>query len=136
MKTLRWLHTLANAAVISLCMSNSWGETQSANFEVRITLNARTNEGLCTHQLDSQASNAIVKVVCSSGQFVSIQALPNRPFLGTQGGAHQFWFSPLSGVSAGFVSEVETYIGNGTVSFFRVINLNYLDGPLEMWLSF
>ena len=136
MKYLRLLRTLASTMATSLCMLSAWGETQSANFDVRITLNTVRTQAICTHQLLSQLSNAIVKVVCSSGQFVSIEALPNRPFFGTQGGVHRYLFGPLSAIQRGPASESDPYAGTGTITSLQVINLHTLDTPLEIWVSF
>lgn len=136
MKYRRLLRIWANAAAISLCMTSAWSQTHSRSFDVRITLNTQGTQGICIHQLRSQAANAIVKVVCGSEQFVSIEAIPNRPFLGTQGGAHRFSFGSLSSIPSGLTSGSDVYGGSGTVTSLQVINLNYLDSPLEMLVSF
>ena len=140
MKPLRLLHTLASGAAISLCMANARAETQSSNFDVQITLNTPKVQGICTNQLQSQATNALVKVVCGAGQFVSIEAVPDRPFLGTHGGAHRFSFGSSSAMRLELTSGINGYIGagvgSGTVTALQVLNLNYLDGPLEMLVSF
>ena len=45
---------------------------------------------LCTSQTLSSASGALVRVVCSTGQFVSIEPVAGQPIAGTHGGAYRF----------------------------------------------
>lgn len=91
--------------------------------------------GICTSASASGATNATVRVVCSSGQFVSIEAAPGRPFAGTHGGAFRFNFGPglpLPAMAAAFNMN----IGAGTVTALRILNLNSQEAPLEMLVSF
>ncbi|MGE0332640.1 MAG: hypothetical protein AB7P37_18335 [Ramlibacter sp.] len=91
--------------------------------------------GICTSASASGATNATVRVVCSSGQFVSIEAAPGQPFAGTHGAAHRFNFGPglpLPAMAAAFGMN----IGAGTVTALRILNVNGLDAPLEMLVSF
>lgn len=91
--------------------------------------------GICTSSSASSATNATVRVVCSSGQFVSIEAAPGQPFAGTHGAAHRFNFGPglpLPAMAAAFSMN----IGAGTVTALRILNVNGLEAPLEMLVSF
>ncbi len=91
--------------------------------------------GICTSASASGSTNATVRVVCSSGQFVSIEAAPGQPFAGTHGAAHRFNFGPglpLPAMAAAFGMN----IGAGTVTALRILNVNGLDAPLEMLVSF
>jgi hypothetical protein len=60
-------------------------DTATAKFDVRITLSTEVSPGICISQSLSDALGAIVKVVCNTRQFVSIQQSPTKSFLGTVG---------------------------------------------------
>lgn len=117
----------------------------SAGFEVRIELRQSPGNTLCVSESVAAASQALVNVVCSTGQYVSIEPLPGTPFVGTHGGAFRYSFGPRStwnmtpGAASGF-SEVFT--GVGTVTSMRIVRLGGAglaeNGPssLEMLVSF
>jgi hypothetical protein len=94
------------------------------------------SSGFCTSQSLSQASNALVTVVCGTGQFVSIRPMPGRPFTGTHGGAFRYVFGP--GIVAGPTanSQLNPYIGTGTVTSLRVLDVSGQEGILEFLVSF
>ncbi|MCY1165935.1 MAG: hypothetical protein V4455_17720 [Pseudomonadota bacterium] len=95
-----------------------------------------TASDVCISKSLSEQANALVQVVCSTGQFVSISPVPGKPFLGTHGGAFRYDFvgDRLSG--AGPLDAGNPYIGTGTVTALRIYNANGSDGPLEMLVSF
>ncbi len=91
--------------------------------------------GICTSHSGGSVGGATVSVVCSSGQFVSIEALPGQPFAQTHGGAYRFSFGPglpLPALAANFSMN----IGAGTVTALRILHVNGLEAPLEMLVSF
>ena len=90
----------------------------------------------CVSQSLSDATGAIVRVVCKSGQFVSIEPRPGSPFLGVHGGAFRHYFA--SGVPADlrFLGGTDPWIGPGTVTSIRVKYLEDLDGIVEMQVGF
>ena len=63
----------------------------SASFKVNIqlsTLTPTSQAGVCISSVASQRTGAVVRVVCSSGQVVSIEAAPGTPAIaGVHGGA-------------------------------------------------
>ena len=89
----------------------------------------------------SASSNAIVRVVCGSNQFVSIEPRPGAPILGTNGGAFRFNFGPGAATPPPVFSSnnnlpANPYVGVGTVTSFRVLNLVGDMGLLEFLVSF
>ena len=101
---------------------------------------AQSPPGLCISQALSGQTNAVVRVVCGTGQFVSITANPNARFLGTHGGAPRFVLSQGSPDSQ-IVGQGRTndfYPGTGTVTYTSMLlyNVSGTDGPLEMMVTF
>jgi hypothetical protein len=91
--------------------------------------------GICTSQSASSATQAVVRVVCSTGQFVSIESSPGRPFVGTHGGAYRFNFGPGLPTPA-LASNFNLNIGAGTVTALRIVHTNGSQAPIEMLVSF
>lgn len=108
--------------------------TTTGTLAVNISLQG--NAALCTSQTLSQATNAIVRVVCGTGQFVSIEANPAKPFLGVHGGAYRFSFGPGLPRPADGYDGISPYIGAGTVTAMRILNVNGKLGPIELLVSF
>jgi hypothetical protein len=87
----------------------------------------------------SQSTNAQVRVVCSTGQFVSIEPTPGAPFAGTHGGAYRYAFGPGESSAPALVGLSNfgaARFGSGTVTAVRILNLIDSGGPLEMLVSF
>jgi hypothetical protein len=90
--------------------------------------------GICTSQTLSDQTGAIVQVVCSTGQFVSISPRPGVPFAGVHGGAFTYYFSPSSGYRlAGLGSLIP---GSGTITGYRVYTLDEYEGRIDFLVSF
>jgi hypothetical protein len=123
------------------------GGTLGANFGVAITLSnpsavaiptasatATGNaSGICISQSLSEATGAVVRVVCRNGHFVSISPRPGQRFLGTHGGAYNYYFGP------GYGAIHRTALregGTGTVTSFRVYSIEEADGLLDLLVSF
>ena len=88
---------------------------------VNITLTNPAGETtLCTSQSLSDGTGAVVKVLCSNGQFVSISPRPGAPFAGVHGGAFTYYFSPASSLRSEPLSATGPYQGVGTVTEYRV----------------
>jgi hypothetical protein len=104
-----------------------------ASFAVNINLNNPGGSGYCINQTLSQSTNAIVNVVCSTNQFVSIEPQPGKPFLGTHGGAYHFVLAPRKMLSS---DDPLWYIGVGTITTMRVIHDEGREDMLEMLVSF
>lgn len=93
------------------------GQT-SADFTVRVTLNE-----ICVSALLSAQTQAEVKVFCPTGQFVQIEAAPDKPFLGTHGGAFRFSL-PQAALPSGVVfANADPLLGSGTYASLRITNL-------------
>ena len=90
----------------------------------------------CVNESLSQQNNALVRVVCATGQFVSIEPAPGKPFLGTHGGAFRFNMGADTFTALGSSGFGNPYLGAGTVTGLRIYNANGADGPLEMLVSF
>ena len=134
-------------------MATGYAATTAGQFSVSITLTgadkssgvntaAQSAPGVCISQTLSEQTNAVVRVVCGTGQFVSITANPNSRFLGTNGGAPRFVLSQGSASSGSqIVGQARTndfYPGTGTVTFTSVLiyNVSGTDGPFEMMVTF
>lgn len=89
--------------------------------------------GICINQGLSRASGALVRVACSSGQFVGIEAIPGAGYLGVHGGAYRYSMAvPVSRAQAGEVHA----IGGGTITALRVVQAGDTDGVLQMLVTF
>lgn len=132
-----------------LCMgfAASHAVTSTGQFSVNIVLaGAGANSaqqsapGVCISQTLSEKTNALVRVVCGTRQFVSITANPNARFLGTHGGAFNYvvtagnrYSDPLQNSEVGASGF---YPGTGTVTAWRIYNANGSEELLEVLLTF
>jgi hypothetical protein len=123
---------LAVAALLSAaeCVAG----TSAATFKVNVTLQNQPQSALCTSQSLSQSTGAVVKVLCSNGQFVSISPNPGVPFAGVHGGAFTYYFSPAAGVPA--PNPGGSPQGTGTVTEYRVYSRDRDDRFVEVLVSF
>jgi hypothetical protein len=90
----------------------------------------------CVSQALSDATGAIVRVVCKSGHFVSIEPRPGSPFLGVHGGAFRYYFANGIPAHLRFLGDTNPWVGPGTVTSIRVKYLEDLDGIVEMQVGF
>ena len=116
----------------------------SGAFDVKVNLLAQPT-GICISSSLSQQTNAIVRVTCQGNQFVSIEARPGQAFVGTHGGAYRFalYRFGFSGTRPeqvdgyiGIRGAVDDWIGTGTITGLRVLNLTERDERLELLVSF
>jgi hypothetical protein len=106
-------------------------------FSVNITLapsGSTPATGICTSQTLSDRTGALVQVVCSTGQFVSISPRPGAPFPGTHGGAFAYYFSSATGAHP--TDSGDRFPGTGTITQYRVYSLDQYDGRVDMLVSF
>lgn len=109
--------------------------TTAGPVRVNVTLNNPAGQSaLCTSQSLSQSTGAVVKVLCSNGQFVSISPSPGAPFAGAHGGAFTFYFSPTAGFPA--QDSRGPLQGAGTVTEYRVYLRDEDDRFVEVLVSF
>lgn len=92
------------------------------------------NRPICISESLSQATGALVTVVCSNGQFVSISPRPGRPFAGTHGGAHRF--NLPAGATYALAQGGGWAFGAGTVTTFRVMRQGDDEEFMELWVQF
>jgi hypothetical protein len=136
------------ALALGALAAPSGAATVGAAFDVGITLTAPggppptgvtppgASSDFCVSQSLSDATGAIVRVVCTSGQFVSIEPRPGSPFLGVHGGAFRFYFANGMPADLRFLGGTDPWIGPGTVTSIRVKYLEDLDGIVEMQVGF
>jgi hypothetical protein len=131
---------LAAVAAASVCMAGSAGGT----FGVNISLNGggsgsssggSNSSGVCISQSLTEQNNAVVRVVCDSGQFVSISPIPGGRFVGSHGGAYNFYFGS-SYRSVNVAGYGEFAHGAGSVAAFRVFGVTESEGRLDMLVVF
>lgn len=91
-----------------------------------------TRPSACTSETLNEQTNAVVRVVCATSQFVSIAPSPGKPFLGTHGGAFRYNL----GTGATGHATTTTTTGASTVTGLRIYNAYGSAGPLEMLVRF
>ena len=140
----------ASVAAFALVMGGApaGAGTLGANFGVTISLNnpngtplpsaaafpaGGNSSGTCISGSLSQQTGALVRVVCANGQFVSISPRPGQRFLGTHGGAYNYYFGPSYGA---IHRTAYGEGGSGTVTSFRVYSVNEAEGVLDLLVSF
>jgi len=122
--------------------------TTAGNFSVNISLNvpgappppgvspAPSSGDVCVSQALSQATGAMVRVVCRSGHFVSIEPPQGAPFLGVHGGAFRYYFANAVPEHLRYLGGDEPWVGPGTVTSIRISYPEGLDGYVEMQVGF
>lgn len=104
---------------------------------MRVTINLTSPQHQrCISQSLSQQANAEVRVICETGQFVEIEPLPGRPFIGSHGDAFRYNLPFTANLGGTLVATTGAYLGAGTITGLRIHNVNGADGPLEMLVSF
>jgi len=107
----------------------------AGTFRVNIDLNDPAGKSaLCVSQSLSQSTGALVQVVCSTGQFVSIGPRPGAPFAGVHGGAFTYYFSPTPDFQLEGSRSVMQ--GAGTVTEYRVYSRDQYDRFIDILVSF
>lgn len=150
--TRRTITALALALALGALAAPSGAGTTSRSFDVDINLlppgsvppgsgGGGTPPGstgdLCVSQSLSDATGATVRVVCTTGQFVSIEADQGQPYkVGVHGGAYRFYFANGLPANLQFVGRGSPWVGPGTVTSLRVNYLEGLDGIIEMQVGF
>jgi hypothetical protein len=123
---------LALAAAALLTALECDAGTTAGPVRVNVSLNPAGQSALCTSQALSDATGAVVKVLCSNGQFVSIGPRAGAPFAGVHGGAFTYYFTPAWSVRTDVFSG--PYQGLGTVTEYRVYSSD--DRNIDIWVSF
>ena len=95
-----------------------------------------TPPGICTGQTLLSGPGATVNVVCSLGQYVTIEPLVRPPFLFGEGGEQRFSFGPGSPLPRSLGGRLNMLLPTGTVTALRILNVSNLVSPLEMLVSF
>lgn len=130
MKRPQWLHPALLAGLLYLPF---W--LGAAEVSVPFTVTIRLGE-ICRSGAWSEKTQAEVKVVCSSSEFVSIEPTPGKRFLGTHGTADRFHIVATALPSGALMANADAFLGAGTVTSLRVYNISSNDGLLEMLVSF
>lgn len=114
----------------------------SAGFQVSVRLNTQqptSQAGVCISTVLGQQTGAVVRVVCSTGQVVSIEAAPGTTVMaGVHGGAFRYSFGagallvPGTSLTDGELG----FIGLGTITAMRIADLTGRRERLEFLVSF
>jgi hypothetical protein len=138
---------IAFAAIAAPCVAGSVGSAHN----VRVTLvtpglppppvvtppgPASSTGDLCVSQALSSATGAMVRVVCRSGQFVSIEPGPGTAFLGVHGGTFRYYFANAVPEHLRYLGSDAPWVGPGTVTSIRINYPEGLDGLVEMQVGF
>jgi hypothetical protein len=141
--TLTYVATAAFATALLTSAVAAQAGQAGASFKVHIQLTtpqtASQQAGVCISSVASQQTGAVVRVVCSSGQVVSIEAAPGTPAIaGVHGGAFRYSFGAGSLLAPGAaLAESELgFVGVGTVTALRVADLSGRRERLEFLVSF
>lgn len=132
------------ASALLLTVNGVGAQTStSASFQVRIQLTvpgspAAEPSSRCETQTLTAAPNALVRVVCDNGRFVSIAPDPRKPFVGSHGGAYRFHLQASAVANALLDDGIDPYWwGRGTVTAMRIYGApREPTDPLEMMVSF
>ncbi len=114
----------------------------SAGFNVNIRLNTlipTAQAGVCISSILGNVNGGVVRVVCSTGQVVSIEAAPGAPvFAGVHGGAFRYVFGAgtLLAAGNGLIESELGFMGLGTVTALRIANSPDRRERLEFLVSF
>jgi len=145
------LASVLPALMALLAGAPSWAGSDAKNVTVGITLSQpggsgvtsvppqpsqpSQRAGVCYSRSLSEKTGASVQVVCDSGQFVSIEAVPGQPFLGVHGGAFRYAMSidrDRSVYEAAAKDPFGWRTGWGTVTMLRLYDV-HADGPGDYW---
>jgi hypothetical protein len=142
-------HAFASSTLALVALLNgapSWAGAAAGSFAVGITLNNPSSpssssnpsvaqpaagQDVCFSRSLSGLTRARVEVTCSTGRFVSIDAVPGLPFLGVHGGAFRYvvpFVAEATAWQAGDAGAVQ-----GTVTMLRVYDLTRPEGPGNAW---
>lgn len=91
---------------------------------------------VCISETLSEQTNALVRVACGTGQFVSITPFPGKRFLATHGGAFRYSIGTGRFSASLRSGESNPYLGAGTVTALRIYNASGSNEALEMLVSF
>ena len=130
---LRFARSLLALAALSISFECAAG-VGSGTFRVNISVNDPGKSALCVSQSLSQATGALVQVICSTGQFVSIGPRPGAPFAGVHGGAFTYYLNPASNFQLEGSRSVMQ--GTGTVTEYRVYSRDGIDRFIDVLVSF
>jgi hypothetical protein len=140
------------ALMALLAGAPSWAGSDAKNVTIGITLSQPGGSGVgpisppppsqppragvCYSKSLSDKTGASVQVVCDSGQFVSIEAVPGQPFLGVHGGAFRYSMSidrDRSLYEAAAKDPFGWRTGWGTVTMLRLYDVQHAGGPGDFW---
>lgn len=127
--------TLACMAAALACTSVQ-ATTRSVGFTTRITVTQLQTNGICTSTSLGNQTGAEVRVVCATGEFVSIDARPGLGFGLAHGGASRFILIERVAMDPSFNRGTDQGVGTGTVTSARVLNNSPRGDDLEMLVSF
>lgn len=118
---------------ITLVSANTAGTPANYAVAVRPLLQSG---GCIISQTLSEQTNAVVRVACRTGQFVSIAPQPGKPFLGAHGGAFRYHLGGAGLLAKAASGGADPYVGLGTVTALRIFSSGGSDEPVEMLVSF
>jgi hypothetical protein len=130
------------ASLILAMMWPAQAGQQGANFSINIRLTTSSIDsqaGVCISSVAGEQTGAVVRVVCSTGQVVSIEAAPGTPVIaGVHGGAFRYVFGAGSLLAPGSaLTESELgLMGLGTVTALRIADMSNRRERLEFLVSF
>ncbi|MFM9879133.1 MAG: hypothetical protein ACKVOO_01820 [Burkholderiaceae bacterium] len=125
--------------LLSLAAFNAPALTASGSFNVVVNLTTYDPplaRGTCVSEALSNQTQASVRVVCGTSQFVSVEAVPGLPYVGTHGGAYRYTFGPGAAPAPTSDGNAGLYSGTGTVTGMRIIDISGLESFVEMLVSF
>jgi hypothetical protein len=130
---------LAVALAALLLSFNCAAGSGAAAFSVDITLSnpgapgTPPSSGVCISQTLSDLTGALVQVLCSTGQFVSISPKAGAPFI-AHGGAYSYYLSVGTGSRIAGLGGLPS--GGATVTEYRVFTVDEANGTIDLLVGF
>jgi hypothetical protein len=115
----------------ALCTSLPVAHTATGQFAVHIELNPANEAGVCVSAHESDRANAVVRVVCRDGTFVSIEPRQGAATPVRHGLAARYH---LSRQHLAYARGSREDVGSETA--FRVLDWAATDGRLELVVQF
>jgi hypothetical protein len=124
------------AVLAALASTTVAAATTGVQFGVHLTL--RQADEQCTSGTIPRSGDAVVQVVCASGNFVRID--PGRGSAGSQTGASRYWLQRRDGLALAVPGtpqdDAEAAEGLGTVTEYRLVRNSTMDNLVELLISF
>ena len=131
------LITLANPGILTLAVVNPAALAPSPPRPGAGGLPANVYaRSLCVGATVEAPTEATVRVVCSSGEYVAIAPKPKAPYLGALGEVYHTRFGPGAGELPAWAARLHPGLLVGSGATYQVQRMPDWDDPLQLVVSF